>query len=183
MLPVLCATAVPAGSPAGIASLNFCRLRISIISASAARSHRLARSRAVEAASAGRARSSCCSVPCRTPSGLPRRAAPACRRRRARVTVARMFSTPSFSMSRFAAKLLLTVIIASQSCRERHRLADRRVNVRVRVVSFAQRVTGCRRRCCGTRCGSGSGSSSESSPAAACRNSSIITGTFIVLAA
>ena len=32
------------------------------------------------------------------------------------VTVARIFSTPSFSMSRFAAKLLLTVIIASSSC-------------------------------------------------------------------
>ena len=33
------------------------------------------------------------------------------------VTVRRMFSTPSLSMSRFAAKLLLTVIIASHSCR------------------------------------------------------------------
>ncbi len=32
-----------------------------------------------------------------------------------RVTVLRMFSTPSFSSRRFAAKLLLTVIIASLS--------------------------------------------------------------------
>ena len=36
----------------------------------------------------------------------------------------RMFSAPSRSISRFAAKLLLTVIIASQSCAQRHRLAD-----------------------------------------------------------
>ena len=117
MLPVLCATGVPGGSPAGIASLNFCRFRIATISASDDRRR----------------------PPCRAAMLLEQHQQPARRRRvvqplverllildaaqhlhavgAERVTVRRMLSTPSFSISRFAAKLLLTVIIGSQSCR------------------------------------------------------------------
>ena len=93
------------------------------------------------------------------------------------------FSAPSLSISRFAAKLLLDrdhrlaqLRAASSSCRR-----PRRSPCPSRRPRSACRR--CRRRCCGTRCGSASGSSSASVPALACRNSSIITGTFIVLAA
>ena len=164
MLPVLWATAMPLGSPAGIASLNFWRS-----------GSRPSRRRPV--------RSTACPVAifCSSTASAARR------RRVVQSLVERllildaaqhehavgaepvdrrlMFSAPNRSISRFAAKLLLTVIIASHSCRSVMRLADRLVDLRVGVVARPRADRRCRPRCCETRCGSASGSSSESCPA------------------
>ena len=112
MVPVLCAVGVPGGRPAGMPSLNFWRFRISSISLSAAAltafscpifSNRTRSARAVVALFNPLSNALESSTPRST--FIP--SAPSF------VTVARMFSTPSFSISRFAAKLLLTVIISS----------------------------------------------------------------------
>ena len=183
MVPVLCATGVPAGSPAGIAVVELLPLQDRDHLRVRLRADGLARARASAAARERRAPSSCCSGPCRTPSDPRRRAAPSMPSAPSRVTVLRMFSTPSRSISRFAAKLLLTVIIASHSCAQRHRLADGLVDLRVGIVADAQLVDAAVDDAVELVLDRRAARRASSCPASAWRNSSIITGTFIVLAA
>ena len=116
MLPVLCATSTPSGTPEGIASWNFCRFRIATISASALRltaspfasfSISTASAAAVVVLFSPLSKAFWSSTPRSTTMPL----APS------RSTVVRTFAAPTRSISRFAAKLLLTVIITSHNWR------------------------------------------------------------------
>ena len=116
MLPVLWATGVPGGRPAGIASLKRCRFRISIIcrlasastaSSRAIRSISTISARAVVELFRPLAKALLSSTPRRTiipPAPIPS-------------TVRWTFGAPSRWISRLVAKFELTVIIGSHSSR------------------------------------------------------------------
>ena len=181
MLPVLWATVVPGAVPAGMASLNFWRFSTSIISPSdaaltalpvASFSNRISSPRAVVSLLSPFSKALLSSTPRST--FMP--SAPS------RFTVAFTFSTPTRSIRRFAAKLLLTVIIASFNAR-RLIVFPAFAYTTLSESSPSLSLYGLPSTMLRNSLRIVSGSSSVSIPASAWRNSSIITGTFMVLAA
>ena len=116
MVPVLCATSVPGGTPAGMPALNCCRLSIAIISrvdaGDTARPSRMASNNVASPAAVvvlfWPALNAGVSSTLRLTSMPPAPRA---------VTVARILSMPSASISRLVVRLLLTVIIRSHASR------------------------------------------------------------------